>query len=510
MSLLAMMSISSNCIPLDMLGYLPWVEETSSAILTDEFGSTTSIDKKKSSHSTTRCSAPLPTTIISPTPSPSKLAPFSPPPSSQKAARSTPALLNPVTTPTSSSRTPSSHSTQPPSTPKPSAKSSPRSSHRTSSLGNPSFTRNGCPGEALLAFASMDVEPNEMTLVSALSACSRLKDGNLGKILHGICVRRFGGHGGNVILDNVLLDVCIVCGAFTDAAQLFDIMPHRDVASATTMICGFVRYERYEEAIALFGESVRDGEIVPNEITVASVLGACASAGILSLGKWVHCYLLRTGIDVDGIVGNTLIHMYSKCGAIGAALRIFGRLQCRDLVSWCTIMNGMAINGMPKHSIQLFSLMLCYGVRPDNVAFLAVMSACCHAGLLEDCLMFFVSMYDIYGILPEKEHYTCVIDTYGRAARLREAEDFFVCMPMKPDKCAWGALLSACGTNEVAYERIQKRVFHLGMTLGGGTYALLSNMFAKAEKWDESNNVRKQLDAKKVRKPVGYSWMEVA
>ncbi|KAL0925936.1 hypothetical protein M5K25_004313 [Dendrobium thyrsiflorum] len=375
------------------------------------------------------------------------------------------------------------------------------------------FAKNGFPAEALLAFASMDVDPNEMTLVSALSACSRLKDGNLGKILHGICVRRFGGHGRNVILDNALLDVCLNCGAFTDAVQLFNLMPHRDVVSGTTMICGYVHHGKYEEAIAMFVELVSDGEIVPNELTVACVLGACASAGILRLGKCVHSYSLRNGIDVDGIVGNALIHMYSKCGAIGVALWIFGGLLYRDLVSWCTIIRGMATNGKPKHALQLFAFMLCCGVRPDNIAFLAVMTACCHAGLIEEGLMFFRAMHEVYGILPEKEHYTCIIDTYGRASCLKEAEDFFVGMPLMPDKCVWGALLSACkihGAGEVVYDRIQKRVLHAGMTLGGGTYALLSNMLATAEKWDESNNARKELGAKRISKLAGYSWTELA
>lgn len=359
----------------------------------------------------------------------------------------------------------------------------------------------------------MDVEPNETTLVSAISSCSRLQDGSLGKLLHGFCLRRFGGHGDNVILDNALLDVYLDCGAFADAVQLFDQMPQRDVVSGTTMICGCARHGRYAEAVAMFIELVRGGEIVPNELTVACVLGACASAGILKFGKWVHSYSLRSGIDVDGIVGNSLIHMYSKCGAIGAALLIFDKLLCKDLVSWCTIIRGLGTNGKPNNAIQLFALMLCYGVQPDNVAFLAVMTACCHSGLIEEGLMFFRAMYSVYGILPEKEHYTCIIDTFGRASCLKEAEDFFIGMPMEPDKCVWGALLSACkihGADEVVYERIQKKVLYAEMTLGGGTYALLSNLLAKAEKWDESNNVRKQLNAKKISKLAGYSWTELA
>ncbi|KAG0464316.1 hypothetical protein HPP92_020385 [Vanilla planifolia] len=251
---------------------------------------------------------------------------------------------------------------------------------------------------------------------------------------------------------------------------------------------------------------------MPNKVSVGCVLGACASAGILRIGKWLHSYTLRAGLDEDGIVGNAFIDMYSKCGAIGAALKIFYGLPCRDLVSWCTMIWGMASNGRPKNAIQLFSLMLCHGIQPDSVAFLGVLSACCHAGHVKEALMFFKAMYDVYGVLPEKEHYTCIIDMYGRAGCLREAKEFFHGMPMKPDKCVWGALLSACklnGSNEAVHVRMQKMFLQERVALGGGTYAMLSNMFAKDERWDEANKVEEQLNARKISKLVGYSWTEV-
>lgn len=356
----------------------------------------------------------------------------------------------------------------------------------------------------------MDVDPNEITLVAALPACSRLKDVRSGKTLHGICLRRFGGHGGNIVLDNAVLDMYCNCGALTHAVHMFDNMPHRDVVSGTTMICGYARQGRHLEAVLFFLELVRDGKMVPNEVTVACVLGSCANAGILRLGKWVHSLSLRISIDVDGVVGNALIHMYSSCGAIGMALKIFEGMFYKDLVSWCSIIRGMATNGNPSSAMQLFSLMLCCGVQPDSVAFLAVLSGCCHGGFVEEFLMFFRGMYGVYGILPETEHYTCLIDAFGRAGCLKEAENFLMCMPVEPDKGVWGALLSACkmhGADETVCKRIQERILDERMVVGGGTYALLSNMLAKSEKWDESHILREQISMRKIHKLAGYSWI---
>jgi len=374
------------------------------------------------------------------------------------------------------------------------------------------FARNGRERDALFAFGSMNVRPNVLTLVSALSACSGLKVAILGKSIHGYSLRNIGGTGANIIFDNAILEMYMCCGELGQARRMFEVMPDRDVVSWTTVISGYAWSERFSEAIEVFSLMLRDREVTPNEATLVSMLRACSLMGALRLGKWVHAYLFRNCIGVDTIVGNALIDMYAKCGEMGMALEVFNKLKCKDLVSWCTIIGGMAVHGRVHPAFQLFSLMLCHGFRPDGVAFISVLSACCHAGMVEKCVMFFKSMREVYGIEPQKEHHGCLIDTFGRAGRLEDAEQLICRMPIGPDGHVWGAFMNACkiyGGNEALLERITRHFLGGEVVAGGGTYALLSNMYAKDGKWKESNSVREHMRLRKIRKNVGYSWIEV-
>ena len=125
-----------------------------------------------------------------------------------------------------------------------------------------------------------------------------------------------------------------------------------------------------------------------------------------------------------------------------------------------------------------------------------MLSACCHAGLVEKGVVFFKSLREVYGIEPQKEHYGCMIDTFGRAGRLEDAEQLIHRMPIEPDGHVCGAFMNACkiyGGNEALLERTGRHFLGGEVVVGGGTYALLSNMLAKDGKWKESNSVREHM-----------------
>lgn len=123
------------------------------------------------------------------------------------------------------------------------------------------FVRNGRERDALFAFGSMDVRPNALTLVSALSACSGLKDDNLRKSGHGHGLRNVGGIGSNIILDNAILKMYGRCWELGSACHMFEVMPYRDVVSWTTAISGYAWNERFWEAIEMFVLMLRDGDV---------------------------------------------------------------------------------------------------------------------------------------------------------------------------------------------------------------------------------------------------------
>ncbi|KAI4334580.1 hypothetical protein L6164_019253 [Bauhinia variegata] len=277
------------------------------------------------------------------------------------------------------------------------------------------------------------------------------------------------------------------------------------------MLGAYARGGRCEEAVALFRKMVRVGEVEPNEGTVVTALSACASVGALSLGEWLHSYIdKRCDLVVNCNLGNALINMYVKCGDINMAIRVFNTVSQKDIISWGTVICGLAMNGRGKQAVQLFARMLIEGVAPDDVTFVGLLSACSHEGLVNEGLVFFKAMKDIYGIVPQVRHYGCMIDMYGRAGLLEEAEAFLRGMPVEAEGPIWGSLLQACKTHgdDNMFKRIKTHILN-NTSVGIGTLALLSNIYATSERWDDSNKVRDAMRRTESRKMPGCSWIEL-
>ena len=102
-------------------------------------------------------------------------------------------------------------------------------------------------------------------------------------------------------------------GDIAQAARIFREMPERDAVSWNSMIGAYVKLGMYDRALDIFRE-MQDNGVEPTELTVVSVLGACAEMGELELGRRIHNFLESKGIAADGYVGNVLVDMYAKCG----------------------------------------------------------------------------------------------------------------------------------------------------------------------------------------------------
>ena len=355
----------------------------------------------------------------------------------------------------------------------------------------------------------MDVKPNAATLVSALSACSSLKALKFGKAIHAYGIKTMIVDG-NVIFDNAMLDLYGKCGSLVSAEKVFVKIPKRDVISWTSLVMAYAQGGRCEEAVDVFKRMVDEGEAEPNEATIVTVLSACASAGALSLGQWVHSYIgTRCDLVVDGNIGNALLNMYAKCGDMQMGFRIFDMIVHKDVISWGAIICGMAMNGHGKQAVQLFSRMVVHGVPPDDVTFIGLLSACSHEGMVSEGVMFFKAMRDTFGIVPQMRHYGCMVDMYGRAALFDEAEAFLRGMPVEAEGPIWGSLLQACKVhgNEKMSEWVKGHFNN--KDVGVGTLALLSNLYASSERWDDANKVRGTMRGVGLKKIAGCSWIEL-
>jgi len=379
-------------------------------------------------------------------------------------------------------------------------------------------------------------KPNEATVVSSLSACTSLRNLELGKEIHDYIVNELDLTN---IMGNALLDMYCKCGHVSVAQKIFDTMPvknvncwtsmvtgyvtcglldeardyferspSRDIVLWTAMINGYVQFNRFEEAIALFGEMQMRG-VRPDNFIVVTLLTGCAQSGALEQGKWIHNYIDENRILVDAVVGTALIEMYAKCGCIDIALEIFHGLKEKDTASWTAIICGLAMNGKTSRALELFEAMQVRGFKPDDVTFIAVLSACTHAGLVEEGRKLFHSMTSVYDIEPNLEHYGCFIDLLGRAGLLQEAEELVRKLPNENDEIivpVYGALLSACRTynNIDMGERLATALAKVKSS-DSSLHTLLASIYASADRWEDVRKVRSKMKDMGIKKVPGYS-----
>ncbi|XP_043718802.1 pentatricopeptide repeat-containing protein At3g46790, chloroplastic [Telopea speciosissima] len=329
------------------------------------------------------------------------------------------------------------------------------------------------------------------------------------KEIHGHILRH--GFESHVHVATTLVDVYARYGYVSEAAQLFDEMPERNVVSWSAMIACYAKNGKPFEALELFREMIaKTQSAVPNSVTMVSVLQACAALAALGQAKLMHGYVLRRGLDSILTVINALVSTYAKCGSLEIAVRVFSRMDRRDVVSWNSMISGYGIHGFGVEAIQVFQRMIESGFSPNSITFVSVLGACSHIGLVEEGKKLFKAMVSQHGIFPSAEHYACLVDLLGRAGRLEEAVKIIEEMRIEPGPTVWGSLLGASRIhcNVELAERASLRLFKLEPT-NAGNYVLLADTYAEAEKWDEVSRVKKLLDAQRLQKVPGCSWIEI-
>lgn len=265
------------------------------------------------------------------------------------------------------------------------------------------------------------------------------------------------------------------------------------------------------QAIAMF-KSMKSQGVEPNKITLVGLLSACASIGALDVGKWVETYASQRSLQHDIFVATALVDMYAKCGSIDNALRVFEDMPIRNEVSWNAMIAALAFHGQPQDALSLFERMSREdgAPRPNDVTFVAVLSACVHAGLVNEGRRLFNVMGLSFGLTPKIEHYSCMVDLLARAGHIYEAWDFIERMPEKPDEIVLGALLGACQKrrNVEVSQRVTQLLLDIEPT-NSGNYVISSKIYANLKMWDDSAKMRVLMRERGVNKTPGCSWIEI-
>ncbi|XP_059280152.1 pentatricopeptide repeat-containing protein At3g21470 [Lycium ferocissimum] len=293
-------------------------------------------------------------------------------------------------------------------------------------------------------------------------------------------------------------------GDVENAEEIFARMTMKNLVNWNSLICGYTQNGLCEEALEAFRE-MQDEGFEPDEVTVVSVLSACAQLALLDVGKDIHEMIIRKGIELNQYVLNGLVDMYAKCGDLSNARLIFEGMLVKNDAAWNSLLSGFANHGYCMEAINLFERMDSSGVKPNDITFLSVLSACAHGGFVEEGLEVFSRM-EKYALTASIKHYGCLIDLLGRAGRLKEACDLIKGMPFSPNDTVFGALLGACRVHsdtDVA-ENLLKEVSSSDSG-DDAHYVILSNVYAAAEKWEKAERMRFAMSNKGSQKTPGCS-----
>lgn len=351
-------------------------------------------------------------------------------------------------------------------------------------------------------------EPDEITLATTAKACAFLVSLKSGTQVHGYAFKL--GVDQDLYLSSSLLDMYIKCGDMKDAHKVFDEIPSPDEVSWTSMISGCVENGDENRALVIYDKMRRSG-VLPDEYTFATLIKACSYSTALEQGRQIHANAIKSNCGNDVYISTSLIDFYAKCGNIEESYQLFKRTRVQNIVIWNAMLVGLAQYGHGKEALDLFNeLKSIANLSPDRVSFIGVLSACSHSGLISEAYTYFDSMIKDYGIEPEIEHYSCLVDALGRGGRVKEAENLITNMPFEASGSMYRALLGACrvqGDMETG-KRVATKLLELE-PFDSSAYVLLSNIYAVSNQWSKVADARKRMATKSVKKDPGCSWINI-
>ncbi|GAB4855543.1 hypothetical protein Ancab_024163 [Ancistrocladus abbreviatus] len=363
--------------------------------------------------------------------------------------------------------------------------------------------------QSLEFFARMlkgSVVPNALTYLSSISACAGFQALIEGQQIHGH-VWKLGFHS-DLCMESALMDMYSKCGSMEDALEIFHSADKLDGVCMTVILVGFAQNGFEEEAIHIFDKIVKAGIDIDPDM-VSALLGVFGVDTSAAFGQQIHSLIIKKNFSFNPFVSNGLINMYSKCGNLEEATKIFYRMPNRNSVSWNSMIAAFARHGDGFKALHMYEEMILGGIEPTDVTFLSLLHACSHVGLIEKGMEFLESMSKVYRLKPRMEHYACIVDMLGRAGLLNEAKSFIDQLPVKPGLLVWQALLGACSIrsdSEVGKYAADQLL--LTSPESPSPYIQLANIYSSGRKWAERAMTIKRMKEMGVAKETGISWIE--
>ncbi|OVA01558.1 Pentatricopeptide repeat [Macleaya cordata] len=316
----------------------------------------------------------------------------------------------------------------------------------------------------------------------------------------------------NAVTFNTMITGYSMSRDIESARLIFNEIPSKDLASYSAMISGYLSNGSWDKGLTLFREMIVNEPFKPDQITLVSILSGCTRMGSLGLllGKSIHSFIEKNEWEMNVELGTVLVDMYTKCGFLKGASQIFERMKERNVMSWSVMICGLANHGYGEEALSIFEKMEEAGIKPNEITFTGILSACTHAGLIDKGKKYFEKMIQEYKIKPRIQHYGCMVDLLGKGGRLEEAYEVIESMKLEPNVVIWSSLLAACKVHkrfEMAEKVIERVLMVVKPESDGGVYTLISDLYSLNGKWEKAQWVRELMVNQNVKKVRGSSFI---
>ncbi|KAJ7966626.1 Pentatricopeptide repeat-containing protein [Quillaja saponaria] len=356
------------------------------------------------------------------------------------------------------------------------------------------FSEKGDIESVVKCFVEMqqlDMRLDAVAVVSILHGITNPSHFSVGRVFHAYGLKQ--GLTVDHLVANGLISMYSKFDEIEAVYSLFSEMHDKQLITWNSVISGCVQAGKPRDAMGLFFQMNVCGQ-KPDAITIVSLLSGCCQLGYLQFGEKLHNYVLRNNVEVEDFVGTALIDMYTKCGRIEYAERVFKSIKDPCLATWNSMISGYSLYGLEHKALKCYCEMHEQGPQPDDITFLGTLAACTHGGLVHEGIKFFEIMTEEFGMVPGLQHSACMVGLFGRAGLFEEATEFIKNMELKPDSTVWGALLNACYIHqEVKLGECLAKQLLFSDYRNSGFYILMSNLYAAVGRWDDVERVRDMM-----------------
>ncbi|KAL2895307.1 hypothetical protein RDABS01_011216 [Bienertia sinuspersici] len=348
------------------------------------------------------------------------------------------------------------------------------------------------------------------TIMSLISASFGPCQGrSMTSVIHGFIIST--GYSKERYIQTSLIDMYTSVNFIDEAYGVFDEMIVKDLIAWTLMLNGFSSVQYWRKAMKFLTELVSVHNRSLDSTAIVSMISTCSCSRALSQGKLLHALVMKIGFSSDVFVGSALIDMYANCCDLDSAEKYFGEMEKKDITCWNAMIRAMGVNGNGSDAIGLLRRLEDLGISPNESTFVSILSACSHAGMVDEGLQIFHDMVKKKSMVPNSQHYACLVDLLGRSGRLNEARLVIDQMPLQPHLGAYGALLGACrvyGNTEVGAE-IYEQLVKLDLT-DVGHLSSVSNLFSSVGNWDGKEKPHVLRRSRGLKKGPGCSLIQIS